>query len=166
MLFASGNKKIANNENGEKSKRSGIFTLIIGSIITVALILCLWALFKYNNWPVATIRETIIGVIVAYAIFVYSLIVKDLIIPIQTKLFAWLEKGLMKDWKKDDKKRRLILVPIGVFLRVIPILIIIVWVTFDFASAGVSQALIYEVLGGITGAWALALFFKDFGINS
>jgi hypothetical protein len=57
----------------------------------------------------------------------------------------------MKGWKRNDKKRRIILVPIAVFLRVIPILIISVWLTLDFASAGVSQAVTYGVLGGITG---------------
>lgn len=165
MLFTSGNKRIAQNENGEKTKRSGISILIIGSIITLGLILGLWALFKYDNWSAATIQETIIGVIVAYALFVYGLILKDLILPIQTKLFAWLEKGCMKDWKKGDKKRRLILVPIAVFLRAIPIIVVIAWVALDFASAGVTQTVTYEVLGGITGAWALGLFFKDFGIN-
>ena len=165
MLFSAGNKKPAKNESGEKTQRSWISILIIGSVITLGLIIGLWALFKYDNWSVATIRETIIGVIVAYALFVYGLILKDLILPIQTKIFAWLEKGCMKDRENDDKKRRLILVPIAVFLRAIPIIIVIAWVALDFASAGVTQTVTYEVLGGITGAWALGLFFKDFGIN-
>ncbi len=165
VLFDSSNIKTTKNTD-EKPKGNGIITFIIGSVITLALIILLWALFKFDNWSVATIRETIIGVIVAYSIFVYGLILKYLILPIQTKLFVKLGKGFMKDWKENDKKRRIVLVPIKVFLRVIPILIILLWVALDFASAGVSQAVTYEVLGGITGAWVLGIFFNDFGISS
>ncbi len=143
--------KMPRKANCEKPKRSGIVILIIGSVIALAVILGLWTLFKYFNWSAITIRETIVGVIVAYSIFVYGLIVKYLILPLQGRLFAYLEKKCMKGWKRNDKKRRIILVPIAVFLRVIPILIISVWLTLDFASAGVSQAVTYGVLGGITG---------------
>ena len=112
--------KITRKTTVKKIQRRGIVIFIIGSVITLAVILALWALFKYFNWSAITIYETIVGVIVAYSIFVYGLIVKYLILPLQGRLFAYLEKECMKGWKRNDKKRRIILVPIAVFLRVIP----------------------------------------------
>jgi magnesium-transporting ATPase (P-type) len=158
--------KMSKKSTGKNTQRSGIVILIIGSVITLILIICLLALFKFGNWSVTTISETIVGVIVAYAIFVYGLIVKYLTLPLQARLFAYLEKVCMMGWKRNDKKKRFVFVPIAVFLRVIPILIILVWITLDFASAGVSQTVTYGVLGGFTGAWALGIFFTDFGIKS
>lgn len=151
--------------NKKKIQKSGIEILIIGSVIALVVILCLYVLFKFDNWPVEAILETIVGVIVAYTIFLYSLFIKYLILPFQVKIFTFLENRWMNKWGRNNKKKVLIFASIAVFLRVIPIIIILMWVTLDFASAGVNQTLIYEVLGGITGAWALGIFFRNFGIN-
>ena len=163
FLFGSGDIKILKNKTDEKATKRWIIILVISSVITLFVIIGLWSLFRFANWSATTILETLVGVLVAYSIFIYGLILKYAAIPIQTKLCAWLEIKFMKDWK--DKKKRMVFVPIAVFLRVIPILIILLWIALDFASASVSQIITYEVFGGITGAWALGLFFENFGID-
>ena len=110
--------------------------------------------------PAIIIYETIIGVFVAYAIFVYEYLVTFIfsIKKINTlqnfkKLAGW--KGLMK---YIEVRSMLVL------LRVAPIIGILLLVSFDF-SHDVNSSTLLGVLGGITGAWALFFFFTYLGIN-
>ncbi len=134
---------------------SNLKILIVGSVITLFLILILWAAATVKLANALASYETIVGIFVTYAIFLYELLMITMVNPIQ----KWVSRCL-RITSRTRGIRILLAKVVNVLLSVVPIITVLFFITIYFASTSA----LYEILGGITGAWALGYFFKFFRV--
>jgi hypothetical protein len=121
--------------------------LLFGSGIEVLLVIFL-ALVAHFGWINAkAIYETIVGVFVAYAIFIY-----DISVSVLSNRFRIL----------STTKSKIINI---IVIRTVPVIGILFLVALDFSTVNISINTLYEILGGITGTWALGMFFYVFRLQ-
>ena len=140
------------------TKHKQLVKFIVGSVITLFLIILLWTLLYLKIEIAIVIQETIIGVLVTYAMFLYEFMINGVFSFKSVATFTHIDKDLAVGVK-------LLRAIVDVGLRVVPIVVVLFVLAVDFASTGGSINILEEVLGGVTGSWALLLFFDLLGLN-
>ena len=142
--------------------------LLLASLITLLLLAILIGSFYLKWFPASTIRETIIGIIVAYSMFVYQWLITYYISPLKNWLTK-LEISALKKWAPLNKIKNILTYTFPTvtdgLLKIIPIIVIIFLLTINLSAYNLGPATLDEILGGVVGAWALEIFFFEFKIN-
>lgn len=141
--------------------------LVIGSSITLILYGLLIMAF-YLKWSSATtVSETIIGIAVAYSMFLYQWLVIYYISPLSrwlTNLEAVIIRKFKLSYTMESKLRYAASKITKVLLRILPIIALLFLLAVDL-SYKVGLVTLDEILGGVTGAWAIGIFFYVFGLE-
>lgn len=135
-------------------KNKHLIYLGLCSGIVLFLIFLLLGLAYFKVEPAIAVSETIVGVIVAYAIFVYEWFI--------AYVFSFKKIQALQSFRRSSGwKNRIKYIAIRsilILIRTAPILLILLLISFDFSIVKVNIETLREVLGGITGAWALGIF--------